>query len=212
MFDQELRNALSKQDAGMIALLVKFPLRINGRRGSYDLSTPPSLQARFQEVFPSAIRRVVLDQRPEKLLCNDMGIMYGNGVIWVTRVDRRYGIATVNLPGGDSTKTSEYGVEFACQTDKYRVVVDKIKGGTLRYRAWNHSRSLIEEPDTKLLDGAKDLEGTGVCVHPVWTFSGSASNVVVEGLGCSGEKPPEGAVGTLQVGTKDNPGIGAWCF
>lgn len=34
-FDRDLRHALSKQDAGSLALLVRFPLRINGDRGSW---------------------------------------------------------------------------------------------------------------------------------------------------------------------------------
>jgi hypothetical protein len=211
-FDQELRNSLSRQDAGIVALLVRFPLRVNGERSSYYLSDPASLQARFSEIFPSDVKQAVLKQSPEKLFCNAMGVMYGNGVIWVTRVNRRYAISTINLPGRNIRQANEYRVEFACQTDKYRFVIDKTNSGILQYRAWNSPHSLREEPDTKLSNGKKDIEGTGLCAHPVWTFSGSASNVVVEGLGCSEDKPPEGAVGTLQIGTKDDPGISAWCF
>jgi hypothetical protein len=48
-FDRELCSALSKQDGGVIALLVNFPLRVNDERGSFYLKDPASLQGRFQE-------------------------------------------------------------------------------------------------------------------------------------------------------------------
>ena len=212
-FDQELRGALSKQDAGMMALLVKFPLRINDEGGRYYLDDPASLQARFQEVFPSAIRRVVLDQRPETVFCNYAGIMYGNGALWVTRVDDRYAIETVNLAEtGHIGKGPGYRVEFACQTDKLRVIVDKVKG-MLRYRSWNKPRSLLEKPDTEITNGKGEIQGTGPCAYGIWTFTGTGMKIIVAGIGgCGDDQQPKNAVGTVEVSTKEQPEGTSWCF
>lgn len=50
-FDREFKFALSKQDAGLIALLVASPLRINDSRGSYYLDDARSLQLRYSEIM-----------------------------------------------------------------------------------------------------------------------------------------------------------------
>lgn len=51
-FDRELRSALSSADAAALALLVKFPLRVNFPDGArISLHDPATVQLRFQEVF-----------------------------------------------------------------------------------------------------------------------------------------------------------------
>jgi hypothetical protein len=113
-FDRELRSSLSRQDAAMMALLVKYPLRINDDRGSYYLDDAESLQLRFQEIFPRAVRDAVLKQGPETVSCTSSGIMYGDGVVWVNPKGDRYAVETVHLPEGThSAKTPIAGrVEF----------------------------------------------------------------------------------------------------
>jgi len=58
-FDRELRAALTGEDKVAMALLVKFPLRINSDRGSYSLNDPAALQSRFSEVFSPKVRASV---------------------------------------------------------------------------------------------------------------------------------------------------------
>jgi hypothetical protein len=74
-FDRELRSSLSRQDAAVMALLVKYPLRINDDRGSYYLDDVESLQSRFQEIFPRAVRDAVLKQGPDTVSCTSSGTM-----------------------------------------------------------------------------------------------------------------------------------------
>lgn len=210
-FDRELRSALSKQDAGIMGLLVNFPLRINDQRGSFYLKDPASLQGRFQEVFSTGVRRAVLAHDPKTVFCNYAGIMYGEGVIWILRTDRGYAVATVNIPAaGNLPESTGYRVEFACQTDKDRIIVDQPKGATLRYRIWRKPRSLLEKPDAEIKDGEKGVQGTGSCAYPVWSFKQRATKAVVEGLGCSNGDQPENAIGTID--TNDEQTDSGWCF
>jgi len=132
-FDRELRSSLSRQDAGVMALLVKYPLRVNDDRGSYYLDDAESLQSRFQEIFPRAVRDAVVKQGPETVSCTSSGTMYGDGVVWVNPKGDRYAVATVNLPEGTrSSKTQIAGrVEFACDANKHRVIVDLSDRGPL---------------------------------------------------------------------------------
>ena len=212
-FDQELRGALSKQDTGIIALLVKFPLHINDDRGRYSVDDAASLQARFENVFPTSVRRTVLDQNPKTLFCNDEGVMYGRGTVWIRRTDLGYRIVTINLPvTGRPDQKPIYRVRFACQTEKDRIVVDQPVGLALRYRLWHKPHSVLKESDVEITNGKESVEGTGSCAYPVWTFGDGTSKVEVDGLGCSDEKQSKDAVGSIRFLNDDKPGAFSWCF
>ncbi len=213
LFDRELRTALSKEDTEMTALLVTYPLRVGDERGSYSIGDPSSLQRRFPEVFPSEVRQIVLKQRPETVFCNYTGIAYGNGNVWVTVTNQGYVVQAVNLPDGAADNTSlPRTVKFVCRTDNARAIVDADGKGTPRYRAWNKPRSLMDKPDTEITNGREHFEGTGPCAYAMWSFTSGASEFVVEGLGCTDKRVPEGAVGQLAVSTKDKSTVTSWCF
>lgn len=210
-FDRDLRSAMSKQDAVAVAFLVKHPLRINDDRGSFYLDDPASLQSRFQEVFSPRVRTAILKQPVDALFCNSGGVMYGNGVVWVNLIGKRYAIETINGLGS-SPATGK--IEFICDTDKERIVVDTGAIGEPRYRTWKKPRALTDKPDLEIPKGAQHVEGTGPCAHSTWTFMSGATKFVAEGLGCFGDSnaPPEGARGTFGVSIGENPQISSWCF
>jgi hypothetical protein len=218
-FDRDLRGALSTQDAGKVALLVNFPLRVNDDRGSYYIQDAQSLQGRFNEIFPDTVRKTVLNEKPEAIECTWWGIMYGNGEVWVHSANGRYGIASVSLPdAGQLFRPSKPGgVQFACRTAKSRAIVDIGPDGTPHYRGWNATTSLTEKPDIDIPKGTATLEGTGSCAHRTWTFKGPTLKVVIEELGCmpDSNQPPQGAVGILDVSPIPPPPdayITPWCF
>ena len=215
-FDQELRSALSKQDSAAIALLVQFPLRINDSNGSYSLNDPAELQSRLQEVFPTAIRTVVLNQQPATLFCNYSGIMYGKGDVWITRTNHGYAIQVVNLPQvrGNEERRTGPKLEFACQTEKSRIVIDVDVTGARRYRAWTKPHPPTGEPDLEISKGSKGFEGMGVCAYPFWTFSTNTTTYTIRGIGCysDSDQPPKGARGMLEVSVADKPRARSWCY
>ncbi len=207
-FDQELRVALSKQDAGMMALLVENPLRVSDAHGNYSVDDPRSVQLRFRKIFTPAIQRVVLQQHPEAVWCNYTGIMYGDGNVWVHFSDMGYKVATVNVPAATQPKSSERVVEFVCDTDKYRVIVDagakephSGEIGDLRYRSWNKPRALFEKPDLEIPKGTMNYEGSGPCVSTSWSFAGGQARFTLTKNGECGEDSTDRAYGSLQVST-----------
>jgi hypothetical protein len=214
-FDRELRYALSKQDAGIMALLVKYPFRINDDHGSYYLEDAGSLQARFSEIFTPAVRDTILKQRPETVSCVATGIMYGDGVIWVNSTGQRYAIETVNLPSESRPQKSATGeLKFVCNADKHRVIVDLGANGVPRYRAWNKPHPLTDEPDIEIPKGKWKSEGSGLCSHSLWTFaSGAATFTVGELEACyeDSHQPPADAKGTLDVSIPGKPIVTWWC-
>ena len=226
-FDREFRTALSRQDAAMMTLLVSYPLRVNVAGGSWYLNDPGSLQSRFQEIFPPAVRAAVLKERPETIGCTSEGIMYGTGTVWVNphadeshakanTKDERYLVETINLPSpANSAKPASGRVEFVCETGQHRIIVDLGAAGAPRYREWDKPRSLTEKPSVEIPGGSMEWEGTGPCSHSRWAFTSATTQYAIEELGrcySDSDPPPKGAKGSLDVTANGKPHANWRCF
>jgi hypothetical protein len=211
-FDRELRAALVASDSVAMAFLVRFPLRVNTNRGTYSIDGPDGLAARFNEVFPRSIRAAILKDKLEDLFCNYGGLMYGNGRIWVNLHPQGFAINVVNLP---DSRGSLSKLVFACQTDLLRIAIDVGDQSSLRYRVWNKPRSVTGgKPDLEILKGTVNVEGTGPCVHPIWTFAtGDTTHTVFRG-GCfpGTDQPPEGVIGFIAISVNGKTGERSWCY
>jgi hypothetical protein len=217
-FDKELRVAITRQDAVALAFLVTFPLRVNDAGGTISLDDAAALKTHFQEVFTPAIRKEILGQKTEDLGCSVEGVMYGRGVIWVNASERGYSIWVVNRDSGLTQPANRWDalkIDYVCQTQMHRVVVDTVAGGVLRYRSWNKPRSVTGAPDLELKKGDGSFEGTDLCAVPIYTFkNGSATYKVEGGLGCYADSDgiPKGATGRLEVTVADKPPTDLWCY
>jgi hypothetical protein len=141
-------------------------LRINDDHGSFYLNDAASLQSRFQEVFPPAVRAVILAERSQSISCSFRGVMYGTGTVWVNPTKLSYAIWAINLPQvRESARPSIDKIVFPCETDKQRLVIDIEASGAPRLRAWNKPRSVTDEPDIQISKGTERFEGTGPCVR-----------------------------------------------
>lgn len=211
-FDRELRAAVTARDPAAVALLARFPLRVNTGHGSYSLNDPAILQARFQEVFSPAVRRAILDQKPAEVFCNYTGVMYGSGQVWVNTGKYGYAIQAINLTGGASSDAArpDYEVAFVCRAEKHRIVIDVSPAGVPRYRAWNRPHATTEKPDLEVAAGKKDYEGAGPCAAAIWTFHGGGTTYSVEEAGCA--PAPKGATGQLTVSAGGKTPAEWWCY
>ncbi len=217
-FDRELRAALSKQDPVAMSFLVDFPLHVRQAETSISINDEVTLQARFQELFPAEFRSTLLDQEPETVSCNWSGIYYGRyrqGRIWVQATDQRYALGSITLPGGSDEQlpNSTPRLDYFCNTQERRVVIDTDTSGIIRYRAWNKPRFVTDKPDVEITPGTKEIEGSGICGHPVWTFSEGDTEITVDRHGCSPDSspPPEGSTGSLTVSVAGESKH-RWCY
>lgn len=215
VFDNELRDAIRSNDVARIALLADYPLRINDEKGSFYIHDAASLQSRYKEIFTPAVQRAILQQPAGPDACGTYTFGYGNGEVWVNQYARGYAISSINiLTGKARQKNLANRVEFVCRTDVNRIVVDTQTDGTLRLRAWNKETLLWQAPDTEIKDGKKTIEGTGVCVHSVWTFSSGTTEFELSGGGAcypDSNEPPPDALGQF-VKRSGNRIEGQWCF
>lgn len=216
MFNQDLREAIKNQDAGRLALLIDFPLRIDDDHGAIFIHDAASLQGHFELAFPPAIRQAILSSTRDDIWCNYAAIGYGDGSVWVNVTDRGFFLMTVNLPPGKSNPTQEtHAVSLACNTKQTRILIDATKDGTARFRSWGFSRSLSDAPDSEIGGGTESVEGTGPCAHRVWTFKNAKTQITLEAPGCYGDNdgPPQGAQAQLSI-SMGNAAAPApeWCF
>lgn len=214
-FDRELRAALKSGDAVAIAFLVRFPLRLNHADGSVtSLNNARALQTHFAELFPGPVVAAILAEPSDQLFCTYDGVMYGSGRLWVRSKDDTFRIEVVNLPKSRyrSAKESQPKVEFTCDAEKHRVVIDSTTPKAFRYRAWNKPHSPEEKPDMELHEGSKNVEGTSPCTHAVWTFTKGNVTYLVGELGCTERVPPKDAIGELEVSSGDTTLGHWWCF
>lgn len=222
-FDSALNTALEKQDAAALALLVRFPLRVNQADGSrISLDNAAALQSQFAQVFGPAVRAAVTRQKPEALFCKpDGGVMYGDGELWADRVDvgrgQQFRVTTVNVPAGAAAaKAPAAGAPaepkplLACSTDKFHVVIDGREGAAPRYRSWNKPHAPPDAPALELT-GKAGGEGTGSCFYRIWRFRSGKVEYVLSEPGC-GEGVPKGGRAELEVLIGGQSRLRTWCF
>jgi hypothetical protein len=223
VFDRDLREAIEKQDAGKIALLVQYPLRVTDDRSQIFIHDGRSLQGRFAQIFTPAIRRAILSTTRDTIWCNYTGINYGDtGQVWVNVTDKGFFLMTVNLPNsGSSASPNERVVEIACHTDQQQIVIDRTQKGEPRFRSWKLGRSISGPPDLQIEAGSESIEGTGPCARRIWTFQTTITEMRLEEPGCYGDDnlPPHGAQAEFFSTNPTNPSDsehkeqkGAWCF
>ena len=84
-FLKEIKAASAAKDAPAMARLVKFPVRLNGRK---KIRSYRRLVARFPEVFNDNVTQAIEKQRYETLSSNYQGVTIGEGQIWFKLVCR----------------------------------------------------------------------------------------------------------------------------
>lgn len=216
-FDAALRAAIERRDASALAPLVQFPLRLNHADGKHaSLESAAALSSRFDQAFGPAVRATVAGQKVDALFCNADGVMYGDGAVWVNRVDAGRGpqfrVTAVNVPGDSSAQgapAADAKPLLACSTDRFHIVIDGTSASP-RYRSWNKPHA-PPEPHAVERVGRTDVEGAGSCSHRIWRFHSGNAEYVVSEPGCRPDTPG-GARAQLEVLVSGQSRLQTWCF
>jgi hypothetical protein len=216
-FDVTLPVALEKRDLAAVSLLIEFPLRVNYQSGPISILNPTALQSRFDQVFTPRVRKAVLEQKPQELVCLPMGgVGYGRGDLWVDVVNKaphaRYAIQSVSPDPIEGKADIPEGVVFACNAALHKIAVDYTRTTGFRYRSWNIPRAVTEQPDLTVLSGDAKVEGTGPCAIHLWTFRQGDTEYTVGELGCTDGSEGPGARGRLTVTRGGRVLLGGFCY
>lgn len=213
-FDDELRQALAKQDISALTLLVHFPFRVNTNYGAYSIQDAGEFRAEFQKLFPQKVRNQIIHQDPSTIFCNIEGIRLGHSQIWGLLVNHwqfGYAIDTINLDLPPPSANA-YRIDFVCRTPKFRIIIDSKKEGDYRYRAWNAGRSVADSPSLTIQHGNESMEGSDLCAYATWTFKYGSTTYAVSGMGCDADLAPQGARGELDIDVNGKKLPTKWCY
>jgi hypothetical protein len=215
--DATLRVALEKREFAAVSLLIEFPLRVNYQSGPITILNPTALQSRFDQVFTPKVRKAVLEQKPQDLMCMPMGgVGYGRGDLWVDVVNKaphaRYAIQSVSPDPIEGKVDIPEGVVFVCNAAQHKIAVDYARATGFRYRSWSTPRAVIEQPDLTLLKGDAKIEGTGPCARHAWTFRRGDTQYSVGELGCTDGSEGPDARGTLTVTRGERVLLQGFCY
>jgi len=158
--------------------------------------------------------------RPYRIFYRRMhdGIMCVNGNLWVGQVGEgkglRFRVTTISLPPINAANAypTTPKIEFICDAEKHRVVIDSNASNRSRYRAWNKPHSTTEAPDIEIAGPGANVEGTSPCTHSIWTFKKGRAEFEVSDMGCTESTPPKGAVGQLSVSVGGTVKQKWWCY
>jgi hypothetical protein len=212
-FDRELKDALRLHDAGKVALLVRFPIRIDDDYGTYYLHDARSLQGHYDAIFRPRLLRLIL--KPiNQMSCVSTGILYGNGQLLVNSNESAFYITHINAGSPNEPKLLPGSTRMSCKTTQYRAIVDIGSNGKPRYREWKAEQSTTENPNSVIYGGTENVEGTGGCSHREWKFKDRRTIVKVAELGCfpDSNQPPKDATGQLSITTNDGKDNWWWCY
>lgn len=80
----DLQSAIRAGNRPAVVKLIDLPLRVNGPNGhSQTYRSAISIQRDYTRIFTGRVRSAILQQRFEELFARDLGVMIGNGEVWV---------------------------------------------------------------------------------------------------------------------------------
>lgn len=96
-FLAQLMQAVAADDRAAIAGMVRYPLRVNSTAGRPTFyRNAAALSANYARVFTPDIKEAVAAAKPDNLFARDLGVMIGNGEIWMNEIGGSIKIITVN--------------------------------------------------------------------------------------------------------------------
>jgi hypothetical protein len=95
-FYARFQEAMRSDDRGAIISMLKFPLRVNGRKPPL-IASSDELLARWDQVFTRRVKKKISLAEPHEVVCRDgTTSMFGNGVVWADVFDGALRVKVVN--------------------------------------------------------------------------------------------------------------------
>jgi hypothetical protein len=95
-FYARFQEAMSADDRGAIISMLKFPLRVNGRKLP-EVASAEELSARWDRVFTRRVKKKIALGEPQEVVCRDgTTSMFGSGVVWADVYDGALRVKVIN--------------------------------------------------------------------------------------------------------------------
>jgi hypothetical protein len=178
----DFRSALATRDAATVAQWIVLPLPRPFPLP--PIRDPQDLAARFGEVFPEELVSAVADSRPEDWeQVGWRGVMFDHGKLWLRdsgelfacnahgerEQQHRARVVAADRAGLHPSLRNHEEPVLCWQTEDFRVRVDRMRNGSLRYASWRRAASKDAQPDLVLHGGDREIQGTARNESLTWT-------------------------------------------
>ena len=215
-FFDAMRKAFGTNNHQAVCAMVAYPLR----QPTGVVADAAACEARFDEIFPVAVRRAVGRQIFEELFVDTKGILVGLGELWFTGTCRDascreadFHITEVNGAADAAPKPPKGKVLLACRVGGQAVRVTADGNGSAGFRLWRGAST----SGSPLVDVANPAPAPGAapgCESRAWVFTDRADEYTIYELQCAPlrEMPAMGTVGEVTLRRGGAEITRGWCF
>jgi hypothetical protein len=79
-----LQQAVAKHDAGTVASLVHYPIKVNPGKKPFVVKNEKAFIKDYDRIITHDIQDAIFKQKYENLFVNSQGAMIGGGEVWIT--------------------------------------------------------------------------------------------------------------------------------
>jgi hypothetical protein len=90
-----LKEAVKTKDPKQISPFMLYPFKVNGKT-TVKIKDKHEFEAKFKTLFTDKIISVITAQKLEDLFCQYQGVMFGDGEVWVQKIQGKVGISAIN--------------------------------------------------------------------------------------------------------------------
>ena len=90
-----LKEAVKTKDPKKISPFMLYPFKVNGKT-TIKIKDAQEFEAKFKTLFTEKIIAVISNQTIEDLFCQYQGVMFGDGEVWVQKINGKVGISAIN--------------------------------------------------------------------------------------------------------------------
>jgi hypothetical protein len=95
-FYANLRRAVAKGNKEAVAKRISYPLVINSSNKKRSILNQSQFITEYNTIMTAKVKKALANQRLDELFIRDMGVMIGDGELWIAPVNNKPGIYAIN--------------------------------------------------------------------------------------------------------------------
>lgn len=95
-FYANLRRAVAKGNKEAVAKRISYPLVINSSNKKRSILNQSQFITEYNTIMTTKVKKALANQRLDELFIRDMGVMIGDGELWIAPVNNKPGIYAIN--------------------------------------------------------------------------------------------------------------------
>lgn len=95
-FYANLRRAVAKGNKEAVAKRISYPLVINSSNKKRSILNQSQFITEYNTIMTAKVKKALANQRLDELFIRDMGVMIGDGELWIAPINNKPGIYAIN--------------------------------------------------------------------------------------------------------------------